>query len=731
MADIDLAQQDSPAPVKSDYLIATFPPDGSIATDPEMQSVEDLSYSLPPATETVIGGVRNVSADEAAEIQGGSYRAWSASMITSLVGAWRSLVTPDEAEAGLSSDARFWSPQRVLQAIQANRNPQAFVGVSEANGELSFARQSGADPVDVSIAGAGGAFELELIGSRAAVTLGATFVGTGIIPPELDPDEAFYLRIAVPEDAEPPHYYLMRGATFNDLTVAAVGGAPSSNYWSRALTTSGSQVQVQKTASGELLIASADAGGSAGWVEAYSVSVGAGGSLGTIPVGSANFNVGQVHQYVAATDGTGVIRKGGIQDDDLLAITIEGVPNQATNAIVFSASKIGDYNAGDTQPLEARAIDDATAVVGFVPIFLAWDDDDQLVFTSSSASNDPSPLTLWRFGRATAVEPNPDGSDGPTLSRLRVQGRNYALPSSGYLFYIRPVLAIPADVTAAQQVGLGGLSYTILDELTVRDRVYADIDFATEWFGYFTINGDWDGSGLGAIRNLVVDLQTLHNFNGKTISTTRQVGIPWRKQTDTGFRLHGLDSITSIRTGSYRPPGGNSDGSEDVEITEADLLGPVSISYTLTIRGVDGSGNFDPFTLDTLDWHNIQTRSYQIDHSGSSISVGTHNRYIGWSTTQSPTLVEFNAGSAQDDDTLTIPARSANGYVWFAVPKRQGQPTGLTVPNNPINVLGDFRRLTDRDFGGESHYVYISRVAQNADIIGDGTYVYTLSYGAS
>ncbi len=521
-------------------------------------------------------------------------------------------VTQPEAEAAIDAPTarqrRVWTLERVIQTILANRDGDAVVGVSAEGGELTFTRRSGTDPVDIPVAGIGGSFQLRQIGARGDVTFAATLKATGITPPAMQADDVIYLRIAIPGDDDAPHYFAMRGAEYNGLTEASVGDAVSGTRWARDFATTAGKVSVQKTASGELLIAGPDHAGSDGWVEAYR------------PVA------------------------GG-----------------------------------------------------------------------------------------TPVEANPDGADGGLLNRLKIGPRNFNLPTGGYLFYARPALTTPATISADQAVTAAGIEFTLMDSTSIAGRVWSGVDFATEWFGNFIINGNWSGSGTNAIHIMLVELETTHTFNGKEIVHTRMVPTPWTKNVDTTFSLGGFSSVSGISVGTYRPPGGNADGSDDVEITEADLLGPVAITYKIKIRGRDNRGNFDPWTLQSLSWDNVQTRSYQIDHGVGSPAraPATHNRYIGWSAAAQPTNAEFNAAQPQTDDTLTVPAESDNGWVWWAVPKNQGLPTGLTVPGNPTNVLDAFTRLNDRNFNGVSHYVYRSNAAQNAAIVGTGSYVYTITYGAA
>ncbi len=454
-------------------------------------------YILPEASETRLGGVRRITEQESSDAAGTTFGAWSATLITRLLAAWRPLVAVDEAQAGTSLIARFWSALRVRQAADeavvagvpavfrtgsaapipdskipatVTRDTQIadlLTGISVNGGVLEATRENGQNPLEVTLPIGYGLARFGDPWSPAADNAG-NFLDTGIALPASPRDADVYL-LAASWSTYSPVIKPLLGNVIKSLPVAEVG------------------------------------------------------------------------------DSTG-------------------------------GTTVADEGVGGTTLLAAK-----TAAGNL----LLRNDDGEWAATNFAM--------LWELTDAAAPTPNSPTQDG-------------------YIFYVRPALTTPDDITTPQSVTDAGLSFVLLHERSIPGRIYPDIDFSTEWFGSLAINGNWSGGGTGAIRNLAIDLTTVHAFNGKSIRHIRRAIIPWTKNTDTAFRLHGLDSVSSVRIGPYRPPDGNSDGSDDVEITEADLLGPVEIGYILTLRGVDGSGNYDPFTLNSLTWHSIQTRSYQIAH---------------------------------------------------------------------------------------------------------------------
>ena len=646
-------------------------------------------------------------------------------------------MTQADAEAGTSTQRRIVTAQRLLQAIQANRNPDAFTGVTEASGELTFTREGGTNPVDVPITGAGGAFELRPYGS-ATVTLASTLKATGITPPALDDDEAFYLRLSAPDEDEPPQYFVMRGATYDALTVAAVGDSPSGTQWSRTLPVTVGTAIFQKTAAGELLVAEADGAldGSDLVIETFTVSVGMGGSLGHIPLGSTNIDFSAANTLTAPTAGQPDIDLSSVLPDDILGVRIDYSAQDVTfdDIRMIDASMLLSKNAGATlsSAEQAKPTLGGIATIFGTNIWLSKDSDGNLAAAAGGTAVDAMPITVWRFGRATAVAANPAGTDGDTLRRLRVQGRNYNLPPSGYLFYTRPTLTIPADITTAGTVQEAGRTFTLLNA-AVPGRVYKDTDFTSEWFGNLEIDGDGNGGDGNNTRILEYVLKTTHTFNGKTIVHSRVERETVPRNFTSSFFMGKLSAVSSIPVGSFTDEENNV-----TTITEADLEGPVTIRFDLSVKGLQQNGQQADFSYDEIRFSHVQYRAYQIDHGEGSGAIPTsqHNRYIGWSLAQNPTGTEFGTFESDTDDTLDVPALPAaftaagGAFLIIAVPKSQGVPTGFYRSGNPINVIGSWDRVNDwTPQGSTPHYVYATEVAQSATSLAGA--FYRIEYGGT
>ena len=76
-----------------------------------------IGYQLPASTETDLGGVRNVSIDQAADTAGQTFLAWSSSMITKLMSVFWTSPSEAEAQAGSATVKRVWTAELVRLAI--------------------------------------------------------------------------------------------------------------------------------------------------------------------------------------------------------------------------------------------------------------------------------------------------------------------------------------------------------------------------------------------------------------------------------------------------------------------------------------------------------------------------------------------------------------------------------------------------------------------------------------
>ena len=121
----------------------------------------------------------------------------------------------------------------------------------------------------------------------------------------------------------------------------------------------------------------------------------------------------------------------------------------------------------------------------------------------------------------------------------------------------------------------------------------------------------------------------------------------------------------------------------------------------------------------------------------SSMISTDHTRYVGWSSAQQPTLVEFNSGGTFNGDVLTIPQTSEDGYLWFAISEDVANPSAVYFDGNGRSVLSAFDRRSDietdpdgtANSGDEvNHKVWSTSASQQADILGTGSRTLTLEY---
>ena len=74
------------------------------------------------------------------------------------------------------------------------------------------------------------------------------------------------------------------------------------------------------------------------------------------------------------------------------------------------------------------------------------------------------------------------------------------------------------------------------------------------------------------------------------------------------------------------------------------------------------------------------------------VHVGTHRRYLGWSDDVSIGALDFTTAAVFTSDVLRVPARTANGYLWFATDEDVGFPDSLIVSTNPVSNQITFYR---------------------------------------
>ena len=146
-------------------------------------------------------------------------------------------------------------------------------------------------------------------------------------------------------------------------------------------------------------------------------------------------------------------------------------------------------------------------------------------------------------------------------------------------------------------------------------------------------------------------------------------------------------------------------------------------------------------TTETIQTLNVVGAAAEITVAGdvgTLTIVGTgggtpvdHTAYINWSDDDVGTEAEALAGNNSTNGVLTIPARSANGWIIMYSPVSEGFPTTIHLDGNPTPVNNGFTQEADAmqiDVSGTAHYVLVSTSEQNAMILGTGSRTYTLGY---
>ena len=105
---------------------------------------------------------------------------------------------------------------------------------------------------------------------------------------------------------------------------------------------------------------------------------------------------------------------------------------------------------------------------------------------------------------------------------------------------------------------------------------------------------------------------------------------------------------------------------------------------------------------------------------GYHVHVGDHTRYFGWSDDRVIETADLTAAAESDDNSGVLPARTANGYLFFAVPENIGFPASVSINNGP-NQIAAFEELADTvdDDGGVAHLIGVTRRLQGPAVAGD------------
>lgn len=99
--------------------------------------------------------------------------------------------------------------------------------------------------------------------------------------------------------------------------------------------------------------------------------------------------------------------------------------------------------------------------------------------------------------------------------------------------------------------------------------------------------------------------------------------------------------------------------------------------------------------------------------------------YVAWSDDADFSPAEVTAGTlGQSGELVTIPARSANGYIGIFIPVSAGSPDQVHLDGNQHNQRPNYTAdgdLTQVTVNGVSHNAFITLAEQNAAILGTGT----------
>ena len=97
-------------------------------------------------------------------------------------------------------------------------------------------------------------------------------------------------------------------------------------------------------------------------------------------------------------------------------------------------------------------------------------------------------------------------------------------------------------------------------------------------------------------------------------------------------------------------------------------------------------------------------------------TTSDHVRYFGWSDKRLIDTPEFAHASMSDSNAGTLPVRTHNGYIWFAVPVAAGYPASLHINGGPLNQIAVFVQQagTVDDENGNPHFVGVSFDIQSA-----------------
>ena len=301
----------------------------------------------------------------------------------------------------------------------------------------------------------------------------------------------------------------------------------------------------------------------------------------------------------------------------------------------------------------------------------------EIILTDRAGRQHSYTVPAQSLGTSSVVA-NPSGSDGDFLTRLSIDDTNYNLPITGYIYYYRPDVVTDDIVFNTDLSGDStndaytipktgdGLMLPVLPSRHVPQRLYANIDFITQWYGGFNITID-------KAVNLVVTLRTMHTFNGKGFTVSREARYDIAKNKKRIVSLTPFSRFSMVQTGEYTAP----DGSK-IEITEADLNTGATIMQEYELHVESQNGNRITANITDLTWLDPQVRFYQIAHGEGAVTHSPRR--------QEPNIIDFQTF----EGALGRPANEIPGATYRFV-YRIGQPHNVSL----IRIVG-FRGTDER-----------------------------------
>ena len=349
--------------------------------------------------------------------------------------------------------------------------------------------------------------------------------------------------------------------------------------------------------------------------------------------------------------------------------TVVDISSKPSEALTFTQSNAG----GDTEDVTLAGADDSVTGLNV--------NNHTITVTKRDGSSEQGTVAL---GDGTLVLANPTGTTGDNLTRVRIGGTDYNIPQTGYLNYYRPTLEA-VDTSGTQNIPASGdgLDWVILDARSFPGPFYSDADFTTEWNGTVNFTSPKNGT-------IQIELITDHTFNGKNIQHKRNATRRVSQNDLVRFPMNVFSRASRIAVGSYTTQAG-----ETVNITEADLLGTVEITYTLRLTFMQRSGNSRAaFNATNVDITSVQTRSYQIAHGAGAVPV----------TDRTPSISSFSVTG----DTTPVAGSIQNKSYNYAYQVANGDNVGAariigfkggTKPSGSATVLAT---LSDHNHGSGS-----------------------------